>query len=126
MKSELVITCGHRASTSANPPAWSLRRTRALLAVVLTLAYASGQSQTFQDLHVFSCDWTDHGWNCVRGLWPQGALVQGKEGNFYGTTAVGGKWASGTIFKVSPEGEFTTLAHFDGTNGYWPYGALLE
>src|SRR2546426_640551 len=59
-------------------------------------------------------------------MWPQGALTQARDGNFYGTTAVGGRWAAGTVFKISPEGEFTTIAHFDGTNGYWPYGALLE
>ena len=38
-----------------------------------------------------------------------GALVQGPDGNFYGTTAQGGPRGSGTVFRVTPAGVFTTL-----------------
>jgi uncharacterized repeat protein (TIGR03803 family) len=42
------------------------------------------------------------------GTSPNGALVQGKDGNFYGMTAGG----YGTLFKVTPGGTFTTLYSF--------------
>jgi len=38
-----------------------------------------------------------------------GALVQGPDGNFYGTTAQGGPRGSGTVFRVTPSGVLTTL-----------------
>jgi uncharacterized repeat protein (TIGR03803 family) len=38
-----------------------------------------------------------------------GSLVQGPDGNFYGTTAQGGPMRSGTVFRVTPEGVLTTL-----------------
>src|SRR5262249_42951520 len=37
------------------------------------------------------------------------SLVQGPDGNFYGTTAQGGPKGSGTVFRVTPAGELTTL-----------------
>ena len=41
-----------------------------------------------------------------------GALVQGRDGNFYGTTYTGGANCAGTIFKITPGGTFTTLYNF--------------
>jgi uncharacterized repeat protein (TIGR03803 family) len=38
-----------------------------------------------------------------------GSLVQGPDGNFYGTTAQGGSLGSGTVFRVTPAGVLTTL-----------------
>src|SRR5262249_52873986 len=38
-----------------------------------------------------------------------GSLVQGPDGNFYGTTAQGGPLGSGTVFRVTPAGALTTL-----------------
>src|SRR5215471_2827485 len=38
-----------------------------------------------------------------------GSLVQGPDGNFYGTTSQGGPRASGTVFRVTPAGVLTTL-----------------
>src|SRR5215510_6188317 len=37
------------------------------------------------------------------------SLVQGPDGNFYGTTAQGGPGGSGTVFRVTPAGVLTTL-----------------
>ena len=59
---------------------------------------------------------------CADGTFP-GQLVQGSDGNFYGTTLEGGANANGTIFAVTPQGKLTTLYNFcsaancvDGTN----------
>jgi uncharacterized repeat protein (TIGR03803 family) len=38
-----------------------------------------------------------------------GALVQGPDGNFYGTTAQGGPAGNGTVFRVTPGGVLTIL-----------------
>jgi uncharacterized repeat protein (TIGR03803 family) len=39
-------------------------------------------------------------------------LVQATDGNFYGTTQVGGAYNYGTVFKITPQGTFTTLYNF--------------
>jgi len=60
--------------------------------------------------------------NCTDGSTPAG-LVQGNDGNFYGTTEYGGLAVSyldippGTIFKITPGGELTTLYDFCSTGG---------
>ena len=51
---------------------------------------------------------------CPDGDTP-GALVQGTDGNFYGTTLFGGTGSNaGTIFKITPGGTLTTLYSFGG------------
>jgi uncharacterized repeat protein (TIGR03803 family) len=52
---------------------------------------------------------------------PQGGLVLGPDGNFYGTTEFSTN-AAGTIFKITPTGTLTTLHTFAGgtTDGAWP------
>jgi uncharacterized repeat protein (TIGR03803 family) len=59
---------------------------------------------------------------------PYAALVQGADGNFYGTTFNGGSAAQpyGTVFKVTPAGALTTLYDFSGTDGAAPFGALVQ
>jgi uncharacterized repeat protein (TIGR03803 family) len=65
--------------------------------------------------------------NNAPGAFPNSALVQGLDGNFYGTTYNGGiinSW--GTVFKVTPNGTLTILASFNGTNGVNPSAALVQ
>lgn len=55
---------------------------------------------------------------CLDGANPGGPLVQGANGNFYGTTANGGKYGNGTFFELTLAGKLTTLHSFDyGTAG---------
>jgi len=57
-----------------------------------------------------------------------GAVIQGKNGNFYGTDIGGGNGA-GTIYEVTPAGEVTVLYTFcsltDCKDGSTPYGAMI-
>ena len=48
---------------------------------------------------------------CIDGQGPTG-LIQGSDGNFYGTTTTGGRFREGAIFEVTPEGKFTELYSF--------------
>lgn len=52
--------------------------------------------------------------NCADGQNPSGAIVQGADGNIYGTTFLGGANNSGTVFQLTPEGVLTTLYSFSG------------
>lgn len=50
-------------------------------------------------------------------------LLQGTDGNFYGTTQYAtypSCMGNGSVFKMSPAGEITTLFTFSGTNGMMP------
>jgi len=51
-------------------------------------------------------------------------LIQGQDGNFYGTTADGGMNDKGTIFMITPTGDLTTLYSFGGLDGQRPYGIV--
>ncbi len=61
-----------------------------------------------------------------KGSSPEGGLVLGKDGNFYGTTRYGGGPDSGTVFKMTPAGVLTTLAEFTGKNGSSPQAGLVQ
>jgi uncharacterized repeat protein (TIGR03803 family) len=63
--------------------------------------------------------------DCTDGAQPWAGLVQGSDGNFYGTTQLGGTAGAGTAFKITPSGTLTTLHSFcsqsfcaDGVQGY--------
>jgi uncharacterized repeat protein (TIGR03803 family) len=60
------------------------------------------------------------------GGYPVAGLVQGSDGNFYGTTVVGGANSDGTVFKITPSGALTTLYTFAGSDGAYPYGGLVQ
>jgi uncharacterized repeat protein (TIGR03803 family) len=63
---------------------------------------------------------------CADGIQPFAGLVQGVDGDFYGTTINGGTacGACGTIFKITPSGVFTTLVSFDNKDGAQATAAL--
>ena len=62
------------------------------------------------------------------GFYPSGGLVQGSDGNFYGTTAGGGTYFAGTVFRISPSGTYTSLYSFGSTptDGIGPSAALVQ
>ena len=58
------------------------------------------------------------------GMFPFAGLVLGSDGNFYGTTMMGGTSNMGTVFKITPTGTLTTLHSFNGNDGSSPQSAL--
>ena len=63
---------------------------------------------------------------CPDGYSPYAALVQGTDGNFYGTAISGGASNCGTIFKITSKGALTTLHSFDNSDGCNPSTALVQ
>jgi uncharacterized repeat protein (TIGR03803 family) len=75
-------------------------------------------AQTFTTLHGF--DFT------TDGNYPEAALVQGTNGELYGTTRDGINSNFGTVFVITTGGTFTTLYQFSITDGYKPTAALVQ
>ena len=62
----------------------------------------------------------------TNGVSPYPGLVQGSDGDFYGTTFMGGTNEAGTVFRVSSAGTFTTLWQFNRTDGYYLVGGVAQ
>jgi uncharacterized repeat protein (TIGR03803 family) len=72
---------------------------------------------------------------CADGSLPSAGLVQATDGNFYGTTYLGGHVTAkgpcasgcGTVFRITPGGALTTLHSFHwASDGGYPSAALLQ
>src|SRR5579862_4758652 len=119
----------------------SMRKTAIPLCGLLALAVSScggggsGSGSTAQPLTVTAQILYSFGGTSTDAMGPSGVLIQGSDGNFYGTTYRGGLTGCGegtatsdpfvigcgTVFKISPTGEETVLHLFaagsaDGTN----------
>ncbi len=63
----------------------------------------------------------------TNGANPNGTLIEDGSGNLFGTTEYGGASNDGTVFEVAAGSHaITTLASFNGANGFEPYGSLVE
>lgn len=59
------------------------------------------------------------------GANPAATVIQGADGNFYGTTTNGGN-GYGTVFSLTPAGVYTVLYTFNGTDGTAPFAPLVR
>ena len=62
----------------------------------------------------------------THGSYPIGPVIQGNDGNLYGTTSSGGTYGDGVVFKLTLTGQITLLHSFDGTDGSQPMGGLVQ
>src|SRR6202007_656817 len=105
------------------------RKRRCVSAVFICclLTAVALSAQTFTSLLSF---------NGINGNWPNSQLVQGLDGNLYGTTFEGGKFKStcspegcGTVFKIPPNGVLTTVyaccSQTNCADGILPVGLVL-
>jgi uncharacterized repeat protein (TIGR03803 family) len=60
------------------------------------------------------------------GAGPIGPVIQGTDGNFYGTTSEGGTSGFGVVFKLTSSGVLTVLHDFNGTDGKTPDAGLVQ
>jgi uncharacterized repeat protein (TIGR03803 family) len=102
-------------------PAASAALVLAAVLVSAVITAQSAQADTFTTLVNF---------NGTNGASPYYmSLVQGTNGNLYGTTEGGGANNGGTVFRVTPSGTLTTLYNFCAqtgcTDGYEPYAGLV-
>lgn len=90
-----------------------------LVFFAIAIAQTSALAQTTeQTLHSFT---SGHD-----GALPQFFLIQGSDGNFYGTTT-GRDVDYGAVFKISGTGAFTVLHKFTGgSDGEFPLGGVVE
>ena len=93
----------------------------ALVLVGLSLLVGNVGAQTLNVLHWFGSTPND-------GINPQAVLMQGSDGNFYGTTSSGGTNGDGNVFRISPSGSFTSLYSFGRslTDGQSPDFGLVQ
>jgi uncharacterized repeat protein (TIGR03803 family) len=87
------------------------------LSVLWATAVVALPAQTVKSLYSF--EGSD-------GRYPYAGLVQGTDGDFYGTTPSGGTKDYGTIFKITSSGKSTTLRNFNGADGANPYAGLVQ
>jgi uncharacterized repeat protein (TIGR03803 family) len=68
--------------------------------------------------------------NCIDGEYPNAGLVLATDGDFYGTTAIGGANGGGVVFELTPDGTVNTLysfcAQLSCTDGSNPGAALVQ
>lgn len=61
---------------------------------------------------------------------PSAGIIEGEDGNLYGTTTAGGAYGYGTVFKIAPTGELTTLHSFcsqpNCADGMLPSSGLIQ
>jgi uncharacterized repeat protein (TIGR03803 family) len=105
-----------RASGSMGKASWKM------LCALFVLCATIASAQTFRTVVAFPT-------NGVEGYYPEDSLVQGLDGDFYGTTLVGGTHGQGNVFKVTSGGTVTTLYSFcaetNCTDGSLPSAGLV-
>ena len=91
----------------------------AIAAAIISIGCITVSAQTLTTLHSF--DGGD-------GRSPEATLVQGSDGNFYGTTAEGGEHFQGTVLRITPAGALTVLHSFSGYpgEGAVPFAGLVQ
>jgi uncharacterized repeat protein (TIGR03803 family) len=70
---------------------------------------------------------TLHQFQSKEGAVPPGPVVEGTDGNLYGTTVGGGTYNAGVVFKLTTAGKYTVLHNFDPySDGKDPVGPLVQ
>ena len=90
------------------------RNVTTLLPLIVTMLAvcphpATSAEWVFQILHEFS--------RVDGGPWHPGSLVQGSDGCFYATSSAGGNNNLGTVFRLAPNGQVSTVTTL--SNSYW-------
>jgi uncharacterized repeat protein (TIGR03803 family) len=67
---------------------------------------------------------------CTDGQFPMGQLIQGIDGDFYGTTELGGANGAGMVFKITSDGVLSTVYSFcsmtNCSDGAYPFSGLIQ
>jgi len=85
------------------------------------IVYRISTAGRFQKLHDF-CSPAP----CKDGESPHAGLALGRDGNFYGRTSWAGAGGTGTVFRISPSGDFATIFAFNTATGGAGFGGVVE
>ena len=97
----------------------NLRILVAVVGLVLVGGWGRASAATLTTLHNFT--------GGADGSQPFAGLVEGSDTNFYGTTAGGGTFGTGTVFSITAAGTLTTLHSFgSGIDGAIPKAGLVQ
>ena len=105
----------------------------ALIVSLWLITAGRATAQIYTDLYSFEYLYQPP-FGFPNGEYPYSTLVQGSDGDFYGTTSSGGPTTSqggtnnlGAVFKISANGVLTSLSSFTGGNdGALPYSGLVQ
>jgi uncharacterized repeat protein (TIGR03803 family) len=105
-----------RLSSDKKPTVGEKYMTKLLVLVVVIASTLSLSAQTFTTLIEF---------NGSNGAHPLGELTQGRDGNLYGVTPLGGGQGAGEVFRLTPSGTFTIIHKFNTADGKQPNPGLV-
>ncbi|HEV2379544.1 MAG TPA: choice-of-anchor tandem repeat GloVer-containing protein [Terriglobia bacterium] len=88
-----------------------------IAAISMMLAAIAAPAQVFRSLL---------GFDNADGAYPYAGLVQGIDGNLYGTSQEGGTQSDGTVFKITSDDALTTLYSFCFSDGFTPEAPLIQ
>ena len=94
---------------SCLPSFMKLRKTTNIALILCAFSASVLSAETITVLHSFD--------NGTDGSYPWGALVQGTNGDFYGTASGGGANSQGVVFKITAAGVFSTVYSFCSQGG---------
>ena len=106
------------------------RNTRQICAVSFGIYLMIGcvsllRAQVYERLFSFTDAHAEDVANSLNKGYSPGYLLQGSDGNFYGTTEYGGTGA-GTVFRMDPAGTVATLHSFNIVDGATPLAPLVQ
>jgi len=130
--SQGVGSGGNYPPNGSRPCAALVQGTNGLLYGTASYGGANGDGTVFRMTTngVLSAAWSLNA--ATSGSVPYGGLVQGLDGNFYGTTFYGGTYFSpyldgyGTVLKATASGSLTAIHSFDYEDGAYPSSTLVQ
>ena len=87
------------------------------MAMTALVPQSPGAQAPYELLHVFG--------GAGDGAIALGALIDGGDGFFYGTTQYGGAFGHGTVYRMTPAGAVTILHNFSGADGSFPGAGVV-
>jgi uncharacterized repeat protein (TIGR03803 family) len=132
-----LYSFGAQANDSANPLAGLIQASDGNFYGTASAGGAQGGGTVFE---LSYGTWTEtvlysfcaQGYPCNDGVSPYASVVQGTDGNFYGTTSQFGAYGGGTVFQLIPGVGLNTLYSFcaqgsdNCTDGDYPTAAVVQ